>query len=84
MLKQILLNNEDPYNNVEDDDDEFSRARVSSMSGRPVRQKGMAILIGDESSSESEGEEDANRRSSGEHVCISRFLCSGCSHKRVC
>lgn len=53
MLKQVLLGNKD----LEYDED-YSRARVSSVSGRPVLQKGMGIVIGDESSSESEEEDE--------------------------
>ena len=48
-LKRILLH--------DDYEDESLRARVASVSGRPVVQKGMAIVIG-ESSSESEDEDD--------------------------
>jgi len=39
------------------------RLRMASISGRTVRQEGMAILIGDESSSDSEGEEEDHRHS---------------------
>ena len=53
MLKQVLLGNVDPYY-----DEDYSRARLSSASGRPVVQKGMGFVIGDESSSESEEEEE--------------------------
>lgn len=49
----MLLGNE-----IEDDLDPQDRVRVSSMSGRPVRRDGVGIVIGDESSSESEDEAD--------------------------
>ena len=53
LLKNVLLGNE-----IEDDLDPLDRVRVSSISGRPVRQDGVGIVIGDESSSESEDEAD--------------------------
>ena len=51
MLRQVLLGNTDDFDGV-------ARARVSSISGRPVLQKGMGLVIGDESSSEEEEEEE--------------------------
>ena len=60
----MLLGNHD-----EIEDDFSPRLRMASISGRPVRQEGMAILIGDDSSSESDGEgEGYNRYSNGEHA----------------
>ena len=53
LLKSVLLGNE-----IEDDLGPQNRVRVSSISGRPVRQDGVGIVIGDESSSESEDEGD--------------------------
>ena len=49
----MLLGNE-----IEDDLGPQDRIRVSSISGRPVRQDGVGIVIGNESSSESEDEAD--------------------------
>ncbi len=54
MLKQVLLGNKDPYYG----DEEYSRARLSSASGRPVLQKGVGLVFGEETSSESEEEEE--------------------------
>ena len=53
LLKNVLLGNE-----IEDDLGPLDRVRVSSISGRPVRQDGVGIVIGNESSSESEDEAD--------------------------
>ena len=54
LLKNVLLGNE-----IEDEFGPQDRVRVSSISGRPVRQDGgVGIVIGDESSSESEDEGD--------------------------
>ena len=53
LLKNVLLGNE-----IEDELGPLDRVRVSSISGRPVRQDGVGIVIGDESSSESEDEGD--------------------------
>lgn len=53
LLKSVLLGNE-----IEDDLGPQDRIRVSSISGRPVRQDGVGIVIGNESSSESEDEAD--------------------------
>lgn len=53
MLKSVLLGKD-----VRDDFGQQERARVSSISGRPVRLDGVGIVIGNESSSESEDEED--------------------------
>lgn len=53
MLKNVLLGK-----NVKDEFEPQDRARVSSISGRPVRQDGVGIVIGNESSSESEDEGD--------------------------
>lgn len=51
LLKNVLLGNK-----VEDEFSTQERARVSSISGRPVRRDGVGIVIGNESSSESEDE----------------------------
>ena len=68
MLKSVLLGKE-----VGDDFDRAQeRARVSSISGRPVRLDGVGIVIGNESSSESEDEED--------DTCKSMVLYQLCSH----
>ena len=67
MLKQVLLGNQDILV-----DSEGTRVRVSSVSGRPVHQKGVAIVIGDESSSESEGEEENSRQSDGKAAHLKR------------
>ena len=49
MLRQVLLGN-DPFL----EDEEETRVRLSSVSGKPVLQRGMGLVIGAESSSESE------------------------------
>lgn len=54
MLRQVLLGNRDPFAGEEEE----VRVRLSSMSGKPVLQKGMGLVIGDMSSSESESEEE--------------------------
>ncbi len=66
MLKQVLLGNTGDFE--EQEDMSIARARVSSMSGRPVHQLGMAIVIGDMSSSESEEEESNLMSSYGTYV----------------
>lgn len=66
MLKQVLLGNMDSYY-----DEDYSRARLSSASGRPVLQKGMGLVIGEESSSESEEEEEEEEEVEGEEGGIS-------------
>lgn len=66
----MLLGNKDPF---DDEEGDISRVRLSSASGRPVLQKGVGLVIGDESSSESEEEEEeeevdeaeTNRHSNG-------------------
>ncbi len=65
LLKHVLLGRQEELQ------DEFGppRLRMSSISGRPVRQDGMAILIGNEtdSSDDSDGEGEAyNRYSNGQ------------------
>lgn len=60
LLKSVLLGKE-----VEDDFAPKERVRVSSISGRPVRQDGLGIVIGNESSSESEDEGDDISKLSG-------------------
>ena len=52
LLKSVLLGTAD----VEEDFAPLDRVRVSSISGRPVRKDGVGIVIGNESSSESEDE----------------------------
>jgi hypothetical protein len=49
----VLLGNKDVIL-----DDDYSRPRLSSASGKPVLKTGMGIVIGEESSSESEDEEE--------------------------
>ena len=44
----------------DDDLESLERSRVSSVSGRPVRKEGVALVIGEDSSSESEDENEEN------------------------
>ena len=73
LLKSVLLGKE-----VEDEFSPQERVRVSSISGRPVRQDGVGIVIGNESSSESEDEDD-NRKC----VCVCCTQHTGCALFRV-
>ena len=66
LLKSVLLKD------VEDDFAPKERARVSSISGRPVRQDGVGIVIGNESSSESEDEGDDISKWVRHIICMHR------------
>lgn len=60
-------------------DDEFGelqeRGRVHSISGKPVRPRGMELVIGEESSSESEDEGDESHSNSSAGESLSGWQC---------